>query len=53
MSDEDLRAVWAYLRSIPAVTNVVPEPLPPPEGTAALPEPTPVPSAAPGSNQPR
>jgi len=31
MTDEDLRAVFAYLRSIPAITNHVPEPLPPAE----------------------
>ena len=31
MTDEDLRAVFAYLQSIPAVSNRVPEPLPPPE----------------------
>lgn len=36
MTDNDLRAIFAYLRSIPAVRNRVPEPLPPagppPEG---------------------
>lgn len=31
LTDEDLRAVFAYLRSIPAVSNRVPEPLPPAE----------------------
>ena len=30
MTDEDLRSVFAYLRSIPAIKNAVPEPLPPP-----------------------
>jgi hypothetical protein len=30
-SDEDLRAVFAYLQSIPAISNRVPEPLPPAE----------------------
>jgi mono/diheme cytochrome c family protein len=30
MSDEDLRAVFAYLRSIPPVRNRVPQPVPPP-----------------------
>jgi mono/diheme cytochrome c family protein len=30
MSDDDLKAVFAYLRSIKPVTNHVPEPLPPP-----------------------
>ena len=29
MSDEDLKAVYAYLRSIPAIHNRVPDPLPP------------------------
>lgn len=29
MTDEDLSAVYAYLRSIPAIHNRVPEPLPP------------------------
>ncbi len=29
MTDEDLKAVYAYLRSIPAVHNRVPDPLPP------------------------
>jgi hypothetical protein len=34
MTDEDVKAVYAFLRSIPAVHNRVPEPLPPtPEGT--------------------
>jgi mono/diheme cytochrome c family protein len=29
MTDDDLRAVFAYLRSIPAVSNHVPDPIPP------------------------
>ena len=29
MTDEDLRAVFAYLKSIPAVHNEVPQPVPP------------------------
>jgi mono/diheme cytochrome c family protein len=29
LSDEDLRSIYAYLRSIPAIHNRVPEPLPP------------------------
>lgn len=29
LTDEDLRNVFAYLQSIPAVSNKVPEPLPP------------------------
>jgi len=34
MTDDDLKAVYAYLRSIPAIHNRVPDPLPP----AAMPE---------------
>lgn len=34
LTDEDLKAVFAYLQSIPPVRNKVPEPLPPPEATA-------------------
>jgi hypothetical protein len=34
MTDEDLRAVWAYLRSIPPIENTVPEPAPPPAAPA-------------------
>jgi hypothetical protein len=30
MTDDDLRAVFAYLKSIPPVSNVVPQPIPPP-----------------------
>lgn len=29
LSDEDLKAIWAYLGTIPPVTNHVPEPIPP------------------------
>ncbi|MFN8177454.1 MAG: diheme cytochrome c-553 [bacterium] len=29
MTDDDLRAIWAYLRTIPPVENVVPEAVPP------------------------
>lgn len=29
LADEDLRAIWAYLRSLPAIQNVVPNPMPP------------------------
>ncbi len=29
MEDEDLKAIFAYLRSIPAIKNSVPEPIPP------------------------
>jgi len=35
MTDEDLQAVFAYLRSIPAVKNRVPEPWPPTAAPAA------------------
>ncbi len=38
-TDEDIESIFTYLQSIPAITNRVPEPLPPPEqqapGTAA------------------
>jgi len=30
LSDDDLKAVFAYLKSIPPIRNKVPEPLPPP-----------------------
>ncbi len=29
MKDEDLKAIFAYLRTIPAIKNAVPEPIPP------------------------
>jgi cytochrome c553 len=32
LSDEDLKAIWAYLQSIPPVKNEVPDPIPPPGG---------------------
>jgi hypothetical protein len=32
LTDEDLSAIWAYLQSIPAVNNAVPEPIPPAAG---------------------
>ena len=31
MSDQDLKAVFAYLRTLPPVSNAVPDPIPPPE----------------------
>ena len=34
MSDEDLEAIWAYLGTIPAILNHVPDPIPP-AGAAA------------------
>ena len=35
MTDPDLKAVWAYLRSIPPVNNQVPLPVPPAQGDGA------------------
>lgn len=32
MSDDELKAVFAYLRSLPAVSNLVPQPVPPAGG---------------------
>jgi mono/diheme cytochrome c family protein len=29
LSDDDLKAIWAYLGTIPAITNHVPDPIPP------------------------
>ena len=29
LTDDDLKAVYAYLRSVPAIKNRVPDPLPP------------------------
>ncbi len=34
MTDDDLKAVYAYLRTVPPVTNHVPDPTPPPEAPA-------------------
>jgi hypothetical protein len=36
MTDEDLAAIFAYLETIPAVRNRVPEPVPPPAGATAM-----------------
>ncbi|MBL9018421.1 MAG: c-type cytochrome [Myxococcales bacterium] len=36
MTDEDLRAVYAYLRTIPAIANKVPEPIAPPSAPTAM-----------------
>lgn len=33
-TDEDLEAIFAFLQSIPAISNRVPEPLPPPQAVA-------------------
>lgn len=30
LSDEDLKAIWAYLMTIPPIKNEVPDPIPPP-----------------------
>lgn len=30
LTDEDLKSVWAFLRSIPPIANAVPQPVPPP-----------------------
>ena len=29
LSDDDLKAIWAYLQTIPAISNHVPDPIPP------------------------
>lgn len=34
MSDEDLKALWAYLHSIKPIKNAIPEPIPPPQEAA-------------------
>ena len=31
LADDDLRSIYAYLRTVPPVRNRVPEPLPPPD----------------------
>lgn len=36
MTDADLKAVYAYLRSIPAIHNRVPDPIPPADGPMAM-----------------
>jgi hypothetical protein len=38
LTDDDLKAVFAYLRSIPAIPNKVPSPVDPPEDTKAEPK---------------
>ena len=37
-TDQDLGAIYAYLRTIPAIRNAVPEPLPPPPEAAPAPK---------------
>ncbi len=32
LSDDDLKAIWAYLGTIPAINNHVPDPIPPADG---------------------
>lgn len=34
LSDDDLKAIWAYLGSIPPIANHVPDPIPPPGAPA-------------------
>lgn len=38
MQDEDLKAVWAFLQTLPPVQNAVPDPLPPPGAPAGAPQ---------------
>lgn len=40
MPDEDLKALFAFLRSVPPIENRVPEPVPPPPPPPAPPSPT-------------
>jgi hypothetical protein len=40
LTDPDLKAVFAYLRTIPAVKNRVPQPLPPAQAPSASAAPT-------------
>jgi hypothetical protein len=35
MTDDDLKATFAYLRSLPPIKNRVPDPLPPAGGTGS------------------
>ena len=37
MSDADLKAIYAYLRTIPAIENPTPDPVPPPAASAPKP----------------
>jgi hypothetical protein len=34
LSDDDLKAIWAYLGTIPAIKNHVPDPIPPADAPA-------------------
>ena len=35
MTDDDLKAVWAFLQSLPPIQNAIPEPVPPPAAPPA------------------
>ncbi len=37
-TDADLKAIWAYLRSVPPVKNAVPLPVPPAQADAGAPK---------------
>lgn len=37
MTDEDLRAIFAYLRTLPPIANVIPQPVPPDSAQGATP----------------
>jgi len=37
MTEEDLKAVWAFLQSLPPIQNAVPDPVPPPGAPPAAP----------------
>jgi hypothetical protein len=39
MSDEDLRAIFAFLKMLPPIANVVPQPIPPQVTKTETPEP--------------
>jgi len=45
LTDEDLKSIYAYLRTIPAVRNRVPDPAPPPSAGATGRAPAPKPTA--------
>ena len=35
MTDDDLKAIWAFLQTLPPVQNAVPDPVPPPDAPPA------------------
>jgi len=39
MTDEDMRAVFAFLKTLPPIANVAPQPIPPSLAQAGSPEP--------------